>query len=96
MMDQKRWELLEKAFEEADKFELDEESGYWEWSHDSEFEGMNLMDWLECNSMRPDYKMWDEFTKHGYTVFAAEKDSFGWLVGAVKRTDNPKRRIAFG
>lgn len=95
MMDQAKWKLLEEAFEKADQFETDE-SGYWEWADESQFEGLDLMDWLECDSRGPDYQMWAEFEEKGYTVFAAEKDSFGWLIGAVKRTLEPKRRITFG
>lgn len=89
-MDQEKWDLLEQAFKDDSKFN---EEGY---SHDSEFEGMSLMDWLNCSSVRPDWDMMDEFSDHGYHVFAVERDSFGWLIGGVRRENDFSRTICFG
>lgn len=91
MMNQENWEALFKAF--------DEEEPWWEgnYADENEFEGLNLMDWLECDSRGPDWNMVIEFVRRGYDVFPVENDSFGWLVGGVRRKLDPSGKvITFG
>ena len=90
MMDQKNWDLLRETFDNGDNF--DEEDWY---IANEGYPPFNLMEWLECSTVRPSFRMMDEFYKHGYDVYPAEKDSFGWLIGVVcdRKTD---RRISFG
>ncbi len=87
MMDQKKWKQLFNAFNEEDNFD---EEGY---ANDSEFEDMDLMDWLDCDSRGPSMQMMHEFSLHGYDVFPVEKDSFGWLIGGVRHMLIPNSRI---
>jgi hypothetical protein len=91
MMDQKDWDILQEAFQEEEPF--------WEskYADESEFEGLNLYKWLECEGVRPSGKMTDEFRAHGYSVYAVERDSFGWLIGGVQRMLDPSGKvITFG
>ena len=76
MMDQKNWETLAKAFQE--------EEPWWggRYADESDFEELNLFDWLECDNS-PSWKMRDEFDAHGYGVLCLERDSFSWLIGGV-------------
>lgn len=91
MMDQKKWELLHEAFKDDKKFD---EEGY---AYDGDYEGMNLMDWLDCDSVCPDWDTRQDFARHGYDVFPVEKDSFGWLIGGVRRMLDPSGKvITFG
>ena len=88
MMDQNRWNKLEEVFDNEELFWQDDGIG-------EEETELNLMDWLECDSTRPSGKMIREFNDHGYRVFAAERDSFGWLIGCVMQGKTGKK-IYFG
>lgn len=90
MMDQRKWEILDEAFQKDEKFS---EEGY---ANDYDFENIDLMDWLECDSRGPSWDMIDEFLDNGYSVFAIEKDSFGWLIGGVQKKEGSERIITFG
>ena len=43
---------------------------------------------------------WDNIIylrNNGYSVFAGDKDSFGWLIGCIRKNDDPLRRtICYG
>lgn len=91
MMDQRNWEDLFEAFNEEEPF--------WEDKYASEeaFDRLNLYKWLECNGTRPSQKMMDECAFHGYDVFPIERDSFGWLIGGIRRVLDPSGKvITFG
>lgn len=90
MMNQKKWEILDEAFQTDEKFN---EGGY---ANDYDFEDINLIDWLECDSRGPSWHMIEEFLVNGYRVFAIEQDSFGWLIGGVQKKEGSKRIITFG
>lgn len=89
MMDQERWNKLRETF---DTEELFWENGDWCDANELDYD---LMDWLECSTTRPSFDMMLLFDKHGYPVLCKERDSFGWLIGAVfdKKTG---KEIVFG
>lgn len=89
MMNQERWKLLEDEFKEEKNF--DEEGNY---TANGGYPPFDLMEWLECDTTSPNWKMVKEFGDHGYRVYPAERDSFGWLVGAV--SNRKGKRIYFG
>lgn len=92
MMDQEKWKKLEMAF--------DLNEPWWGgniYADESEFMNLgnesidlNLMDWLDCNSKGPSYEMINEFEKNGYKVYPIERDSFGYLIGGVKKINDPR------
>ena len=91
MMDQEKWTKLFEAFNEEEPF--------WEDKYADEelFSNLNLYEWLECSGARPSRKMMDEFAFHGYEVFPVERDSFGWLIGGIRRVLDPSGKvITFG
>ncbi len=91
MMDRKDWETLFEAFQEEEPFWKDK------CADESEFNGLHLHKWLECNGACPSGKMKNEFAFHGYDVFCVERDSFGWLIGGVRRHLDPSGKvICFG
>ena len=89
MMDQEKWTKLKQTF---DTEELFWENGTWCDANELDFD---IMEWLECDSTCPSGRMIQEFREHGYSVYPTDRDSFGWLVGAVadRRT---KKEIIFG
>lgn len=91
MMNQKQWDLLEEAF--------DEEEPWWEglYADENDFKDLNLYDWLECTRIGPSIGMRLELTRHGYETFPVERDSFGWLIGGIRRKgDLSYKTICFG
>lgn len=90
MMDQEKWTLLRETFDNEANF--GEEGWY---SANEGYPPFDLMEWLECSTVRPSLKMVEIFQDHGYDVYPAERDSFGWLIGVVKDRTT-KRRISFG
>ncbi len=89
MMDQNKWDILEKVF--SDETAFDGEGWY---SRNDEFD-IDLHRWLDCDyGPKPSGRMMEEFREHGYKVYPLDKDSFGWLIGCV-RHDKTNRKIAF-
>lgn len=90
MMTEENWKQLEDEFKKNECF--DENNWY---TANGGYPPFDLMDWLDCSSTRPSWDMVDEYKRRGYRVFPVERDSFGWLIGAVE--DNKSgRRITFG
>ena len=89
MMDQERWGKLKETFETEELFW---EHGDWCNAYDLDYD---IEDWLECSTTRPSFCMIHEFDLHGYSVFPTERDSFGWLIGAVLDRKTGKE-IIFG
>lgn len=88
MMDQSRWDKLKEVF--------DNEELFWESNCIEEGEaGIDLFDWLDCDSRSPSGAMKKEFLDHGYVVKKVEGDSFGWLIGCVQELKTGKE-IIFG
>ena len=86
MMDQKNWEDLFEAFNEEEPFW----TGY---AGEEAFAKLNLYEWLECNGARPSQKMIEECAYHGYDVFPVERDSFGWMIGGIRRKLDPSGKV---
>ena len=100
MMNEERWAKLRETFDNEANFEAFEEDDYTEYWYTTGIPGdlgiaSDLMDWLECSSVCPNYKMVQEFKDHGYSVRPGERDSFGWLTGVV-RDSITGRKICFG
>lgn len=93
MMGQNDWNTLFEAFNEEEPFW---ENNYADESN-SNFKGLNLCKWLECDGNWPSRKMMSAFALHGYDVFPIETDSSGWLIGGVRRMLDPTNKvITFG
>lgn len=88
MMDQNKWELLDKTFKNDELWKdgsmIDE--------YDAD---LPLFDWFECNACRPATEIVHQLENRGYWVGPGERDSFGWLTGRIidKRSG---REIIFG
>ena len=91
MMTEEKWKQLEQVFRKEDNFN---DEGWFDNDGEKRLP-FDLMACLDCNSTRPSWDMMDEFRRHGYRVDPVERDSFGWLIGAVQ-DNRTGRRIAFG
>jgi len=89
MMDQERWSKLQEAFDTEELFWKDGDSC------DANELDFNIMEWLECSGTSPSCEMMNLFRDHGYSVLCKERDSFGWLIGAVLDRKTGKE-IIFG
>lgn len=90
MMNDERWNKLRETFDNEKLFAEQN----WIDGDDESLE-LNLQDWLECDSRSPSGRMMQEFSRHGYRVYAGERDSFGWLIGVVQDKKTGKE-ICFG
>ena len=90
MMNDERWQQLEEVFSDAENFD---DAGYY--TANDGYPPFDLMGWLESNSRAPKLRMVFEFRKHGYLVYAGEKDTFGWLTGIVEHAEYG-RKMVFG
>lgn len=90
MMNPERWKELEETFKKDEDFDKD---GYY--VANNGYPEFDVMDWLECSTTSPSWRMMDIFRNHGYDVYPGEKDSFGWLIGIVEEKKSG-RRIVFG
>lgn len=91
MMNDERREKLFNAFQEEEPFWVDN------YADENQFEGLNLMEWLECNGARPSREMVLKMSELGYEVFPVEVDSYGWLIGGIRRLLDPSGKvITFG
>lgn len=91
MMDQNQWKKLHEAFTNEDIWKDGDV-----FIDDYVFD-LTLFDWLECDSFGPSREMERQLDYHGYNVFKLEGDSFGWLIGGIRRKGiNEQRCITFG
>ena len=88
MMDQRKWELWDKAFKNDEL-----------WKHGPIIEDYDadpsLFDWFECDSHGPATEIKDQISSRGYWVGPGERDSFGWLTGYIIEKGSG-REIVFG
>ena len=88
---------LEELYNEKDNYYVDE---YDKWAYFKDSELYDEVTTLCCGKLITNDGAcnWDNINilrNNGYSVFAGDRDSFGWLVGCIRKHDD-KRTVCYG
>lgn len=90
---------LEELFSQEDNYIVDEDDGcaYFKDSELYEEVISSCCDVLITSNGQCNWVNIATLRNNGYSIFAGEKDSFGWLIGCIQKKDDPLRRtVVYG
>lgn len=90
---------LEELFNQEDNYIVDEDDGCAYFKDSELYKEVNnsCCEVLITSNGQCDWGNIAILRNNGYRVFAGEWDSFGWLIGCIRKNDDPLRRtVCYG